>query len=58
MKRRGKEELPKELDLNEINRNFILFIENKRNNIPEKSVNCPTSLELFMSYVDEAICLA
>ena len=45
--------LPKQMDLNEVEEYFIQSIASTRNNIPRKSLNYKTPLEVFLSYVDK-----
>lgn len=44
--------LPKEIDFNQVDQNFVSAIEDKRNRIPTKSLNYQTPLEAFLGYVD------
>lgn len=48
-----KDGLPKEMDFNEVDQTFVSSVAHKRNNIPRKSLNYQTPLEVFMSYMDE-----
>ena len=48
-----KNGLPKEMNFNEVDQTFVSSVAHKRNNIPRKSLNCQTPLEVFMSYMDE-----
>lgn len=50
-----KDGLPKRMDFNEVDEAFIKSIASKRNNIPRKSLNYKTPLEVFLSYVDKDI---
>ncbi len=43
------------MDFNEVEEYFIQSIASKRNNIPRKSLNYKTPLEVFLSYVDNDI---
>lgn len=45
--------LPKRMDFNKVNQFYIEPIASKRNNIPRKSLHYQTSLELFLSYIDD-----
>ena len=49
-----KDGLPKQMDFNKVEEFFIQSIAFKRNNIPRKSLNYKTLLEVvFLSYVDK-----
>ena len=48
-----KDGLPKEMDFNQVNQDFISSVASKRNHIPRKSLNYQTPLEVFLSYVNE-----
>ena len=50
-----KDGLPKKMDFNEVDESFIQSVASKRNNIPRKSLNYKTPLEVFLSYVDNDI---
>ncbi|AGY82491.1 integrase [Carnobacterium inhibens subsp. gilichinskyi] len=50
-----KDGLPKEMDFNQVDQSFVSSVANKRNNIPRKSLDYQTPLEVFLSYVDESI---
>lgn len=50
-----KDGLHKRMDFNEVDENFIQAITSKRNNIPRKSLNYKTPLEVFLSYVENDI---
>lgn len=50
-----KDGLPKEMDFNQVDQSFVSTVADKRNNIPRKSLNYQTSLEVFLSYMDEDI---
>lgn len=50
-----KDGLPKEMDFNEVDQTFVSSVAHKRNNIPRKSLNYQTPLEVFMNYMDEDI---
>ncbi len=50
-----KDGLPKKMDFNEVDESFIQSVASKRNNIPRKSLNYKTPLEIFLSYVDNDI---
>ena len=43
------------MDFNKVEESFIQSITSKRNNIPRKSLNYKTPLEVFLSYVDNDI---
>ncbi len=43
--------LPKQTDFNEISQEVLSAIADKRNNIPRKSLNYQTPLQVFLSYV-------
>ncbi|TNV67780.1 IS30 family transposase, partial [Trichococcus shcherbakoviae] len=43
--------LPKSMDFNSVDESFIQSVASKRNNIPRKSLNYRTPLEVFLSYV-------
>lgn len=47
-----KDGLPKKMNFNEVDESFIHSVASKRNNIPRKSLNYKTPLEVFLSYVD------
>lgn len=47
-----KDGLPKRMDFNEVDVSFIQSVASRRNNIPRKSLNYKTPLEVFLSYVD------
>ena len=49
-----KDSLPKEMDFNEVDQNFVSAVADKRNKIPRKSLNYRTPLEVFLSYIDES----
>ena len=51
--RKGR--LPNQIDFNEVKEFFIQSIASKRNNIPRKSLNYKTKLEVFLSYIDNDI---
>ncbi|BAM46504.1 putative transposase [Amphibacillus xylanus NBRC 15112] len=46
--------MPKEMDFNEVDQNFVSAVADKRNKIPRKSLNYRTPLEVFLSYIDES----
>ncbi|MGJ1092753.1 MULTISPECIES: IS30 family transposase [Enterococcus] len=46
-----KDGLPKQMDFNEVDESFIQSIASKRNNIPRKSVNYKTPIEVFLSHI-------
>lgn len=50
-----KDGLPKKMDFNKVEESLIQSIASKRNNIPRKSLNYKTPLEVFLSYVDNDI---
>lgn len=50
-----KDGLPKRMDFNEVDATFVQSIASRRNNIPRKSLNYKTLLEVFLSYVDNDI---
>lgn len=50
-----KDGLPKRMDFNEVDEAFIQSVASKRNNIPRKSLNYKTPLEVFLSYVTNDI---
>lgn len=50
-----KDGLPKRMDFNEVDESFIQAVASKRNNIPRKSLNYKTPLEVFLSFVDKEI---
>ncbi|EUJ33979.1 IS30 family transposase, partial [Brochothrix campestris] len=45
--------LPKKMDFNQVDQNFISAVASKRNHIPRKSLNYRTPLEVFLSDVNE-----
>lgn len=49
-----KDGLPKKMDFNEVDHNFVSAVADKRNKIPRKSLNYRTPLEVFLSYIDES----
>lgn len=48
-----KDGLPKQMDFNEVDQVFISSIADKRNNIPRKSLDYQTPLEVFLGYLYE-----
>ncbi|MDT2835282.1 IS30 family transposase [Vagococcus carniphilus] len=50
-----KDGLPKRMDFNQVDDSFIQSVASRRNNIPRKSLNYKTPLEVFLSYVDNDI---
>ena len=50
-----KDGLHKRMDFNEVDATFIQSVASKRNNIPRKSLNYKTPLEVFLSYADNDI---
>lgn len=50
-----KDGLPKEMDFNQVDQSFVSSVADKRNNIPRKSLNYQTPLEVFLSYMSEDI---
>ena len=46
-----KDGLPKQMDFNEVDESFIQSIASKRNNIPRKSLNYKTPIEIFLSHI-------
>lgn len=44
--------LPKEMDFNQIDQNFVSAVADKRNRVPRKSLKYQAPLEVFLSYVD------
>ena len=42
------------MDFNEIDQTFVSTVADKRNQIPRKSLNFQTPLEMFMSYINES----
>lgn len=53
-----KDGLPKAMDFNIVNQDFVSSVASKRNNIPRKSLDYKTPLEQFMSYINvEGFCL-
>ncbi|MGM8139776.1 IS30 family transposase [Enterococcus italicus] len=46
-----KDGLPKQMDFNEVDESFIQSIASKRNNIPRKSLNYKTPIEVFLSHI-------
>jgi transposase, IS30 family len=53
-----KDGLPKKMDFNNVDQLFVSSVADRRNNIPRKSLNYRTPLEVFVEYVQEVICLA
>ena len=47
--------LPKGMDFNQVDQSFVSSIAYKRNTIPRKSLHYRTPLEVFLSYLDEAV---
>ena len=45
-----KDGLPKGMDFNQVDQTFVSSIAFYRNNIPRKSLNYKTPLEVFLSY--------
>ena len=52
-----KDGLPKQMDFNEVDESFIQSIASKRNNIPRKSLNYKTPIEVFLITYAKRICL-
>lgn len=50
-----KDGLSKRMDFNKVDETFIQSVASRRNNIPRKSLNYKTPLEVFLSYVDNDI---
>lgn len=48
-----KDDLPKEMDFNQVNQDCISSVASKRNHIPRKSLNYQKPLEVFLSCVNE-----
>lgn len=48
-----KDGLPKQMDFNEVDESFIQSIASKRNNIPRKSLNYKTPIEVFLSHISK-----
>lgn len=48
-----KDGLPKAMDFNLVDEAFIHSVASKRNNIPRKSLNYQTPLEVFLSYIND-----
>ena len=46
--------LQKEMDFNQVDQTFVSAVADKRNQIPRKSLNYPTPLEVFLSYMNES----
>ena len=46
-----KDGLPKKMDFNKVDTSFVQSIVSRRNNIPRKSLNYKTPLEVFLSFV-------
>ena len=46
-----KDGLPKQMDFNEVDESFIQSIASKRNNIPRKSLNYKTPIEVLLSHI-------
>ena len=51
----NKDGLPKQMDFNEVDESFIQSIASKRNNIPRKSLNYKTPIEVFLSHIKEEL---
>jgi len=49
-----KDRLPKEMDFNQVNQAFITSVADKRNQIPRKTLNYETPLDVLSSYVNES----
>lgn len=49
-----KDGLPKEMDFNQVDQAFVSAVADKRNQIPRKSLNYQTPLEVFLSYMNES----
>lgn len=45
-----RHELPKEMDFNLVDQNFVSAVADKQNRIPRNSLNYQTLLEAFLSY--------
>ena len=50
-----KDGLPKEMDFNQVDQDFVSSVANKRNNIPRKSLAYQTPLEMFLGYLDGSV---
>lgn len=50
-----KDGLPKEMDFNQVDQDFVSSVANKQNNIPRKSLAYQTPLEMFLGYLDESV---
>src|SRR5699024_588242 len=46
--------LPKEMDFNKVEQLFVSVVADKRNQIPRKSLNYQTPLEVFSSYINDS----
>ena len=46
--------LPKEMDFNKVEQLFVSAVADKRNQIPRKSLNYQTPLEVFSSYINDS----
>lgn len=49
-----KDGLPKEMDFNQVDQTFVSAIADKRNQIPRKSLNYQTPMEVFLSYINDS----
>ena len=50
-----KDGLFKQMNFNQVDESFIQSVASRRNNIPRKSLNYKTPLEVFLSYIDNDI---
>ena len=48
-----KDGLPKEMDFNQVDQFFVSAVASKRNQIPRKSLQYQTPIEVFLSYINE-----
>ncbi|GAA4059281.1 IS30 family transposase [Amphibacillus indicireducens] len=49
-----KDGLAKEMDFNQVDQTFVSAVANKRNQIPRKSLDYRTPLEVFLSHINES----
>ena len=49
-----KDGLPKEMDFNQVDQAFVSAVADKRNQIPRKSLNYRTPMEVFLSYINDS----
>lgn len=48
-----KDDHPKKMDFNQVDQACVSAIASKRNHIPKKKLNCQTSIEVFLSDIND-----